>query len=513
MKTTCLALTVTIAAAVLLACAGTAAAPGPRERLVATHYFYWYRYPDEHFYNDPARTSDALQDHFVDPESVDYTSPAWHAGELADMVEAGVDVVLPVYWGVPDNYRKSDVAFSVDGLAPLQAAMAGRLEAGLDTPLIGLFYDTTTLLPEVRGESRGRYDLRTEEGKDIFYRTIRDFFNLVEPRFRATIDGRPIVVLYGSGFAAGHDQDTIDYVYHGFERDFGVRPWVIKDASWSFRADAVTSWGAALNGPWISDAVAQIGPGYNDMAVPGRSTPIRDREGGDFYRWSWERVMRSEARIVLIETWNEHHEATGISETVEHGRRYIELTSQYTAAWKAGRTIDSQIELRYRDPIARPPSADGAEYAGAPRVSITFGPDGEQGISLVRGVADGKAAISLDAGEPVVTSIAAQTTYLYFSVADPFFFDERTGLSVEYEYLDSGHAWHVLQYDSHDRRATLSGAYTNARRIVSRDTGEWRTVRLELPDARFANRQNGGADFRFAVADGSLTIRRIVVDR
>ena len=325
-------------------------------------------------------------------------------------------MLLPVYWGVPDDYEKPDVAFSVNGLAPLQTAMADRLESGLDTPVIGLF-----------------------------------------------------------------------------------------------RADAVTSWGAALNGPWISDTVAQIGPGYNDTAVPGRSKPTRDREDGDFYRWSWERVMRSGARIVLIETWNEHHEATGISETVEHGRRYVQLTSRYAEAWKAGRTIDSQIELRYPDPIARPNSAEGAEYAGVPRVSITFGQDGEQGISLVRGVADGAAAVSRYAREPVVTSIAAQTTY--FSVADPFSFDETSGLSIEYEYLDSGHAWHMLQYDSHDRHATLSGAYTNAPRIESQGTGEWRTVRLELPDARFANRQNGGADFRFAIAGGSFTIRRIVVER
>ena len=482
--------------------------------IVATHYFYWYRYPTEHFYNDAALTDDALQDHFVDPARVDYLSVAWHAGELADVAEAGIDVLLPVYWGVPDNYRKADVAFSVDGLAPLQEAIDQRAAAGLAWPRIGLFYDTTTLLPEVRGEERDRYDLRTPEGKDLFYRTIRDFFDLVHPRFWATIEGRPIVVLYGSGFAVGHNQKTIDYVYAGFERDFGVRPFVIKDASWRFGSDAVTSWGAALHAPFIAGAVAQIGPGYNDSAVPGRSTPIRDREGGDYYRWSWEQVMQSDASIVLIETWNEHHEATGISETVEHGRYYIELTARYAAAWKAGSTIDSGIELRHADPLPRPPSAEGGEFAGRSTVGITFGPGGDSdGIRLVRGVSDGVPTLASVHGEAVVLSTAAQHAYLYFAVADPFYFDEGAGIVVEYEYLDDGHAWHLIQYDSHNGAATLSGAYTDSPPVRPGRTGQWRTARVLLPDARLANRQNGGADLRFAVGDGSLTLRRVVVRR
>ena len=484
------------------------------QRIVATHYFYWYRYPYEHFYNDAAMTDDALQDHFVDPESVDYTSVAWHSGELADMAEAGIDVLLPVYWGVPDNYGKADVAFSLNGLRALQDAIDERTAAGLESPRIGLFYDTTTLLPEVRGESRDRYDLRTPQGKDIFYRTIRDFFDFVHPRFWATIDGRPIVVLYASGFAAGHHQDTIDSVSRRFERDFGVRPFVIRDASWIFHTDAVTSWGAALHGPYVSDVATQIGPGYNDSAVPGRTTPIRDREGGEFYRWSWEQVTRSNAHIVLIETWNEHHEATGISETVGHGRRYIELTAEYAAAWKAGSIVDSGIQLRHPDPLPRPPSTDGPEFAGRSQVTIAFGPCGDSdGIRLVRGVSDGVATLSSVRDEAVVKSAAGQHGYLYFSVADPFYFDDRTGVIVEYEYLDSGHVWHMLQYDSHSRDATLSGAYTDSRIVRLGGSGDWKTARVSLPDARLTNRQNGGADFRFAVGDGSLTLRRIVVER
>ena len=204
------------------------------QRIVGTHYFYWYDYPAMHFFDDGAHTDDALQDHFPWPESVSYNSTAWHAKQLDDCVAAGIDFIIPVYWGAVDNYFSYPNVFSIQGLGPLQRAMADRRREGKPSPKIGLFYDTSTLLPGVRGV-RGRseeYDLATAEGKDIFYRTIRDFFYQIEPQNWACIDGRPLVVLYSSAFAAHHDQSTIDYVYEQFQKDFhGRRPYVIKDNS------------------------------------------------------------------------------------------------------------------------------------------------------------------------------------------------------------------------------------------------------------------------------------------
>ncbi|MGB0582097.1 MAG: hypothetical protein ACPGVU_20575, partial [Limisphaerales bacterium] len=74
------------------------------EVVVATHYFYWYRWPNEHFKipNDPA--SEGHYHHFVTPEKVSYLSEDWHAGELWMMKAAGIDVALPVYWGAPGAY-------------------------------------------------------------------------------------------------------------------------------------------------------------------------------------------------------------------------------------------------------------------------------------------------------------------------------------------------------------------------------------------------------------------------
>ena len=167
--------------------------------LVGTHFFYWYDIKSKaHFVNHDG--SDALTDHPVHSEGYSYKSAAWWKRELLDVMAAEIDFILPVYWGCPDAYD----SWSFVGLPPLVQAWEELVREGKQPPRVGLFYDTSTLLKQhAFAEPREQnVDLRTDEGKDIFYRTIRDFFCLVPPRHWAMLDGRPLIQLYGSAFAA-----------------------------------------------------------------------------------------------------------------------------------------------------------------------------------------------------------------------------------------------------------------------------------------------------------------------
>lgn len=484
------------------------------QKIAGTHYFYWYDYPEHHFFDNGEKTDDALQDHFVDAESVSFRSVEWHKQELENCAAAGIDFILPVYWGMPDNYFRPGISFSIEGLPPLQRAMDERGREGKPSPKIGLFYDTSTLLPGIRGIAGGseKYDLSEDLGKDIFYRTIRDFFYQIEPKYWACIDGRPIVVLYGAGFAKRHDQSTIDYVYEQFAKDFhGVKPYIIKDNSWKFDCDATTQWGAALNGPNIFGNVAQIGPGYNDSAVPGRSTPIRERENGDFYKLGWNKILNEDINIVLIETWNEMHEGTDICESKEYGRDYIELTAKFIQAFKAKKKLNEKIELEYPKLRPRPANHDGMEFKDAQRVSISFDENGgSHGISLVRGVQDGQTSRANFGGKECIQSIQADNTYIYFDAADPFYFDQKQPIEISIHYWDDGFNSASLQYDSHDESAAMEGAYQSKGLFQCGNSKQWVMNTLRLEDARFVNRENSGADFRLNV-NGQLAIAEITI--
>jgi tetratricopeptide (TPR) repeat protein len=80
------------------------------------------------------------------------------------------------------------------------------------------------------------------------------------------------------------------------------------------------------------------------------------------------------------------------------------------------------------------------------------------------------------------------TRYMYFDVDNDF------------EILCRCY-WHgspSLEYDSTDKSATLNGAYKFVQKpSYSRNEGIWQRMVWHLEDAKFANRQNDGCDFRF----------------
>ena len=91
-------------------------------------------------------------------------------------MDAGIDFLMPVYWGVPG---KPD-GWSFVGLPPLVEAHTALEKEGLKPPMIGMFFDTSILQWNGFRADGSSYhvDLTTEEGRGWFYAAIRDFFSL-----------------------------------------------------------------------------------------------------------------------------------------------------------------------------------------------------------------------------------------------------------------------------------------------------------------------------------------------
>ena len=163
------------------------------DKIVGTYYFYWYHADTREHIVDGDGT-DALTTHPPTLEGFSYTSVAWHKQQLRDMIAAGIDVVLPVFWGAPSEQdAKAHLHWSYAGIGPLVQAREELLGEGKQPPRIGLFYDTSTLRHNAWGE---HIDLTTTFGRQWFYATIRDFFSMVPPKHWAMIDRKPVVLLY-----------------------------------------------------------------------------------------------------------------------------------------------------------------------------------------------------------------------------------------------------------------------------------------------------------------------------
>jgi len=314
------------------------------QKIVGVYFFYWFDAPTYRA-AQAQRNFDPYPFHPPNLDTISFHDPDWYEHEFRDMLAAGIDMVLPDYWGEPGQYSRRVAPapelnyFATEGIPPMVEALDRLAASG--TPLkIALFLDTTILNDE---------DLTTDRGKRIFYASIRDYYSRIPPRHWAAIDGRPIVWLYDAQRVYRFDQSTFDYVIEHFQQDFGGRtPYIVRELQWErsknvdrdepMRADGLYAWGAAPFG-FADDpkfTIAQVGPGFSSVQFGRPGGILTERQGGRFYEDQLRKALASGRKIMAVETWNELGEATGILETVEYGRMYIDLTRRYADRFKAG---------------------------------------------------------------------------------------------------------------------------------------------------------------------------------
>lgn len=312
--------------------------------IATAYYFYW------HDLTDPARRERFLGRFHIplDPAHYSFLLPETHQREFNDMLAAGLDFVLPVYWGEPGHPGRttsmtSPHYWSTEGIPAMVEALDRNRALGAQPLQIGMFYDTTIL---------ANADLTTAAGKEYFYVNIRDFYSRVPPRYWAAVEGKPIVWLYDTIWISKFDQSSIDFLSDRFAQDFGgLRLFVVRESQWQaskgvepaspVSSEGLYAWGAAPFGYNTSAelTVAEVGPGFkNTQYCTGgaeRNCFDVDREGGARYEHDLLQAASSGHHILAVETWNEFSEGTDIQETVETGRQYLELTRRYVDELKA----------------------------------------------------------------------------------------------------------------------------------------------------------------------------------
>jgi len=486
-----------------------------RQRLVGALYHYHYRHPDEGMRHPVAPGADPLRYHFPDPHRVSYLDPDWHAEQVREMETAGLDLLLAVFHP-PSGEAPSP---SLRGLPPLMLALDRSAAAGGRPPRVGLYLETSGLVPrgEVPPAVRRHVHLATPWGRERFLGVLRDFFEHVPPRHRAKIDGR-LVVVVGSAFPVGRfPEDLFEKATLGLRRDLGTEPFFVLERSWKVEADARFGEGGALAGPVLVGRTAHLGPGFDDSRWPSGGYPIRDRERGRYYERGWMRVLRSDARLVILDSWNGLENGTAICSTRELGSRYVELTRKYVRLFHEGRVVPGEVVLEHPLPRPRPNLLWGAAARGARTVRFEGDPADRppSGLALVR-QPDGPARFHEVGGRSCALTLAVTPSvprYLYFDVSDHFLFDERASLEVRVTFHEGTFGEVGLEYDSNDEGATRSGAYKSAGSVLRKGRDRWRTETFLLRDARFANRQNGGCDFRIVVRGTDLVVSDVVVRR
>ena len=108
----------------------------------------------------------------------------------------------------------------------------------------------------------------------------------------------------------------------------------------------------------------------------------------------------------------------------------------------------------------------------------------------------------------------ASPNYFYLDAADDFLPQSGAAVEIELTYFDGGSGDIMLHYDSTDFNLPHAGAYKEHPSAFHRlNSGQWKVAHFRVNDARFANRENGGADFRFYNTGDDLLISAVQVLR
>jgi hypothetical protein len=111
--------------------------------------------------------------------------------------------------------------------------------------------------------------------------------------------------------------------------------------------------------------------------------------------------------------------------------------------------------------------------------------------------------------------------YFYLDVADDFLPKAGSSVEIDLAYLDAGSGDIALDYDSAEIRLSNAdlllpdpGAFERYPYVIHRmNSQQWKLARFYVNNARFANRENGGADFRFYNGGDDLLISAVQVLR
>ena len=326
------------------------------EKLSFSHYFYWYQ-------GDPRKQAPFGHVRYEDGSSMLTDKPLggtgpwfssdrvqWHKNELQDIRRAGIDVILPVYWGCASE----KAAWADKGLNCLVQALKELKAEGKEYPLVGMFFDTSAMYVQTGGKP----NLCEPKVQEIFYGMIRDFFLRIPEEFRAVIQVPPekggyrahIVVLYTSSWFSDFDASFVEFCNSRFAQDFGDTRLVwIGSSDYRPKAsvmDGYCSYGGGLglrydDEGWID--IAAVGAGYDDTWVKGRETPIRSRMDGDTYRQDWDKAMAKSPDWIFVDGWNEFHEGSDICASRQYGVKYIGLTRVNMLRFNGMREYDAKF--------------------------------------------------------------------------------------------------------------------------------------------------------------------------
>ncbi len=311
------------------------------ERLVLAFYYAWY--------DQATWSSGKVPD--VPDEPYASANPEVMARQIDQAKGAGIDAFVLNWWGQGNQTEKN-----------LKALLEQAAQKGFR---VAVDFDPNS--PFMRGTGSYAENLR-------HLHTV----HAVHPAY-LRYNGRPVVFFYNvSRLSAGAWQSLRDQVdpqrqalWIAEGTDLGYQSVFdghhLYSITWPNRippAQTLPKWGDRVRAYNRDHGtaklwVATVMPGYDDRKVRPGSGFVQGREGGDYYRQSWQAAIASKPHWVIVNSFNEWPEGSYIEPSKAYGNLYLDLTREWAGRFRSA-------NLAVSSPAPAPPPAKPTPRPTAP---------------------------------------------------------------------------------------------------------------------------------------------------
>lgn len=320
--------------------------------LVLAFYYNWF---DENTWT-PEKVSDfpVTLYHSRDRETL--------VRHIAQAQEAGVDAFVVAWYGpqIEGNQTEPNLALMLevaDG-----TAFRVSVEFGPDSPLIHSQQDVVDALRHVLHVHALHPSFLRIEGRPVIFFWRLDSIPLDPGQtpleawqaVRAQVDPGRQSIWIAEGVELEYQQVFDGHHLYSIAWSQDVRQ-TLKD--WG---DRIRRYNArhGTDKLWV----ATVMPGYNDLKTGRAQAFVREREGGQFYRETWQAAMDSGADWIVITSWNEWVEGSQIEPSISYGNLYLDLTRELATRFRAQREATA---------LASPTPSPTVTRAIAPTATLT----------------------------------------------------------------------------------------------------------------------------------------------
>jgi len=254
---------------------------------------------------------------------------------IAQAQEAGIDAFVVAWYGpqIEDNQTEPNLALMLEVADGTTFRVS--VEFGPDSPLIHSQQDMVDALRHVLQIHARHPSFLRVEGRPVIFFWRLDSIPLDPGQtpleawqaIRAQVDPDRQSIWIAEGVQLEYQQVFDGHHLYSIAWSQDVRQ-TLKD--WGYRIRRYN----ARHGTdklWV----ATVMPGYNDLKTGRAQAFVREREGGQFYRETWQAAIDSGADWVVITSWNEWVEGSQIEPSVSYGNLYLDLTRELATRFRS----------------------------------------------------------------------------------------------------------------------------------------------------------------------------------